>query len=784
MKKFSSVIMVVFVLVTIMLFTNTAFADNNKSIVIDCSGKTQVEVYIRASEVSNLYKTQLDLNFDAAVLQVNEIVPGYFEAVTPQQTAGGIIQWNNASGQLAGYQFSQTQAGVIHYECTQVGKGEQTKKNTEIVRVKFNVLSNAGSTAVTLSKAVFSNASNLSFSPREYSIMSDSVVKKYTISNPWFTDISGNSVTQLMGSSYLNFNTTVTNRTYTSDQESVAVIVALYDSNNTIKKLNYINNQINADQSESVNVGLSLPDYVEGYYLKAYVVSGSLMGDPTGKPVVSNIVTFPVVSEMTVQSIYTDSNIYAMNEGTNANVAVTALFTDGSSKDITSMASYISSDPATAEVSAVGVVTGKKAGNVALTISYDGKSNTVPVDINVVASGMRIMKDLQIDLNMYYTVIGKSTKVQVTRINTDQSKTDVSWDTSFTTSDASIATVNAAGDVTGMGVGNAIITASYEGIKKTTLVCVTNPSIPTPVGIRLDSNAYSLNVNDMHNSNVALVYSDNSTTDITSLAVFSSANSGIVTVNTSGAITAKALGDTYVTITHGGYTKTVNISVVDPTVARMSSVNFDANSYSINTGATYKTEVLAFYADRKANNIRGIATYTSDNTSVATIDASGIITGVSNGSTVIKAVYGEYTAKASVTIVNSNLPVTLNSIRPDSKAYVIDVGNTHSRPVTASYSNGDTANVTAESIFSSSYTSIATVSNSGVVTAVSAGSTVITAVYGQTKTYAIVTVNTAGVLKTSNISFDLNVYSVGMGDYKNTVVSNVYSNGTKGSITA
>ncbi|MCK9927519.1 Ig-like domain-containing protein, partial [Frankia sp. Mgl5] len=65
---------------------------------------------------------------------------------------------------------------------------------------------------------------------------------------------------------------------------------------------------------------------------------------------------------------------------------ITATYANGSTQDVTSQSTYQSSDPTIATVNAAGVISGVAAGNATITVSYYGKTITVPVQVTATTS--------------------------------------------------------------------------------------------------------------------------------------------------------------------------------------------------------------------------------------------------------------------------------------------------------------------------------------------------------------------------------------------------------------
>jgi len=73
-------------------------------------------------------------------------------------------------------------------------------------------------------------------------------------------------------------------------------------------------------------------------------------------------------------------------------------------------------------------------------------------------------------------------------------------------------------------------------------------------------------------------------------------------------------------------------------------------------GTAHNTVVTATYSDSNTINVTGNATYDSNNNAVATVSASGVVTGVSPGTALITVTYDGQTATTSVTVTPPNNP--------------------------------------------------------------------------------------------------------------------------------
>ena len=201
----------------------------------------------------------------------------------------------------------------------------------------------------------------------------------------------------------------------------------------------------------------------------------------------------------------------------------------------------------------------------------------------------------------------------------------------------------------------------------------------------------------------------------------------------------------------------------------VTGVSLDTNNLSLKTGNTHtlSATVSPNDADNKA------VTWSTSNSSVATVSTKGKVTAKGPGTATITATTkdGGYTASCSVSVTQPVTGVSLNT-----QSLNLNIGSTSTLTATISPSNASNKNVT----WSSNANSIATVSN-GVVTAVSAGTatiTVTTSDGGYTDT-CLVTVMTPGIFNIRKGSNEVEKIYIGSTEIKKVYLGNVeiYSNG-------
>lgn len=330
-------------------------------------------------------------------------------------------------------------------------------------------------------------------------------------------------------------------------------------------------------------------------------------------------------------------------------LTATAFTADGTSSDI----DWSSSDSSIATVSAQGFVTGVAPGTAIITA-------TAQLDRTLSASaGITVVNDVVVSS---VTVSATSTTVNVngnltltgTVTMSDGSKNaNVSWASSNT----AMATVDQNGVVTGISAGPVTITATsiQDNSRSGSInLQVSSPSPPPPVtviSVTPSPSSASIQVGAQVLLTATVQLSDgNSETSV----IWSSSNTGVATVNTSGVVTAVAPGT--VTITAASTRNTSKSGTATVTVTPAPLVLFPNSLTFLAAG-----DSQAFTATQSGYS--GTFTASTSNANVATVSpASGTgnftVTSVAAGTATITITgQGGATANVSVSITTGAINI-------------------------------------------------------------------------------------------------------------------------------
>lgn len=286
----------------------------------------------------------------------------------------------------------------------------------------------------------------------------------------------------------------------------------------------------------------------------------------------------------------------------------------------------------------------------------------------------------------------------------------VTWSSGNTT----LATVNGSGTVTGVAVGIVTITATSGSAQGMATVTVTVPPVAT---VTVTPATPTIQVGQT--SQLTAVTADAAGSPLTGRAVtWTTSNAAVVTVSTTGLVTAVATGTATITATSEGRSGTATVTVIPIPVA---SVTVTPATASVEIGRTSQLSASTTDAAGQPLTGRTIA-WTTSNAAVATVTGTGLVTGVAVGTATITATSEGKTGTAAITV--TVVPVASVAVTPATASVV--VGQTTTLSATPQDAAGNA--LTGRTVtWSTSASAIATVSSSGVVTGVAAGTVTITA---------------------------------------------------------
>ena len=427
----------------------------------------------------------------------------------------------------------------------------------------------------------------------------------------------------------------------------------------------------------------------------------------------------------------------------------TATYANNTTAPITTGIVWSVSPSSVATISINGVLTAVSPGTFAVTATADGQTQAVTGTVsNVPLASMAIAPST--------ASIAGGTSKQFTATGTfaDGSTHDVSATVAWSSSNAALLTVSATGLATAqstMATTPVTLSAQLGGISATAAIQVTPSATLSALYVLPTSSSIADKTAEKHTA--VAYYSDGSRQDVTSQVSWSVTESGaagaagptssklrtagvtskaangkrahpsvdtestsVLSVDPNGVDTAASPGVALVQATLGD-TQSQGVVIVTP--ATVTSLAIRTTRALFPVGSMQQIQLIGTFSDGSQQDLSLKANWQSSNPAVATIDNTGMATGVSGGNIQFSASFGGLTASSTGLQVLDHPLVSTTILVPTSGRIP---GLSDHLSVIGTYSDGSTHDLTAQAAWASSAPSILTVDQSGLAVAISAGS--------------------------------------------------------------
>ncbi len=223
-------------------------------------------------------------------------------------------------------------------------------------------------------------------------------------------------------------------------------------------------------------------------------------------------------------------------------------------------------------------------------------------------------------------------------------------------------------------------------------------------------------------------------TDLTTQAIgvtWSSSNPTVANISATGLVTANSAGTAVISARAGNVTGS---SVLTVTPTGLKSLQVTPNPVELSPGLTQQLTATGIFEDNTNQNVTAQATWSSSAPNVASVNAStGLVRALAAGEATVTATLGNLTATTNVKVKPTLVNITLTPAN-----LTLPVGLTQTIRATGVFSDNTTEEITVS--WASGNAAIATVSNTGLVSAVNAGTTTVTATSGNVSATASVRV--------------------------------------------
>jgi hypothetical protein len=420
-----------------------------------------------------------------------------------------------------------------------------------------------------------------------------------------------------------------------------------------------------------------------------------------------------------------------MPVGRKQQFAATGTYSDGTTNDLTTSATWASSNTGFVSVTSAGLATAASPGQATLSATV----GALQANTNVTVSPASVVS-LQISPASPTVPLGGTQQFSATGTYSDGTTFDVTASTTWSSSDTGVVSVTSAGLATAASLGQTTLSATIGAVQASTNVTV-GPPVVASISVVPATASVPIGATQQFSANG--VYTDGSVRDVTSLATWTS--SPEASVNNSGLASGVLSGAAQITAAMGQVSGSATLTVTSDT---LSSISINPDMPSIPIGGNVQFTVTGTWTNGFTQDLQpGVASWSSDNIAVATIDpVSGLAVGVGSGVSTITASVGGL--KDTTTILVSTATLASISVTPNNPT--ISTTTLQQFSATGTITDGSTMDITASVNWNSSSTGVATIDQTGLATPVAAGTTTIGATFGGISGSTTLTVTGAKLL--------------------------------------
>ena len=386
----------------------------------------------------------------------------------------------------------------------------------------------------------------------------------------------------------------------------------------------------------------------------------------------------------------------------------TATFTNGTTKDISSLVTWSSSTAPVGTISSAGLAQTYSQGTSTITASYTILAGTVvtgtttltvtaPALLSVVVTDPSAVTPTPQPLKSAVTAKGTSHQFLAYGVYSDGGIRNITSTVTWASSAAAVATVSA-GRAVGVAAGTATITATdpTTSLAGSTPLAVSTATINNIIVYPVNASIAS-QLGQTINPLTRLPYaargqfSDGTTQDVTADAAWASTNPAAATVSSTtpnGVVTGVAAGLTAIQASLGGSTGSVALLVSS---ASLTAITLTPSTSGVAIGSTLLLSAVGTFSDgsKQVVNLGAAWSVIPSNGSFATVDQTGLVTGVATGAAMVTAKIGTVSTSATLNVeAIKSLVVTPAGVVVNPSTATIAVGTPTQFIATATLADG------------------------------------------------------------------------------------------------
>lgn len=474
-------------------------------------------------------------------------------------------------------------------------------------------------------------------------------------------------------------------------------------------------------QVDNYSVAAVIPNGAGAGYAKALKEGTTQLSVKFAEQTASTLIT---VSAATLESISLTPAIAETPAGTTIQYQLFGIYSDGTTHNLSTFADYQTSDNTLVTINSDGLATAHQYNEkpVIILASYNGLQTKSKLKVTA-----GLLDRIEVTPASQSIAIGHKGKLQARAFYSDNTSLDITPQATWSVNDGDIASVDNtqadSGTVLGLSEGTVTVTANFAGKTATNKTNVTSAVLES---VTISPIKSTLVAGLSKQYTLIAQFSDHTNVDVTELSTWQSSDTNIAAIDTIGLVQSYKEGNVSITGSYQGLSSSANLSVLD---ILLTSLQVTPENPNEPVGSRGYFTATAFFNNGLNTDVTRSTTWSSSNTNVVSIVASGTKAGQANadevGTATIRATYRGMTTATIATVTKAEL---INIVITPSTASVVQ-GMQYQFIATGIYSDNSYKNITNEVNWQTSDTNVANINNDGLASGEQQGTVKVTAKY-------------------------------------------------------
>lgn len=325
--------------------------------------------------------------------------------------------------------------------------------------------------------------------------------------------------------------------------------------------------------------------------------------------------------------------------------------------------------------------------------------------------------------------------------------------------------------------GNLLIISTFIFVLLSLAACGTPPMTSSAVHmvqIVVTPQNSSLALGQTTQCTAVGVFSDGSHKDLTQSATWTSKNTDIAGISSSGLVSSVAVGQTVISASSENLDGSAQLTIEKAALVSLAVIS---SVSSLPLGGTAQLKATGTYTDKSTQDLTSAVSWTSSESGIATISPSGLVSSTGMGNTTITATLNSISANAQLSV---SAPA-LVSITVGSNRSTIALGTTAQFTAKGLYTDGSTQDLSSSVSWTSTPAGIVKLDSSGLATGKAIGATSVSAIAGSISGTSQLNVSSAAL---TSISVTSSKSSIPLGITQQVAATGTYTDGTTHDLTS